>query len=727
MSTRPVNAALLGLALIAGVTPLAGTWGALIQGGLALALMQGAVLAVLGTGILARVARLRPSITVLVEFAVLTVGIAWFGSASGGIVGIPGLLAGGWAHLASSVAPVTPTVGSTMILCIAVGLIALVADLLVAGLNRPSLVLVPLLTLLLIPSASMKDHPAPIAGLPWFAWGLAIIWFTAQRRGSTGPRRLAARTAAAGTAALSACLALVIALVAAPRVPVPGPPEPTDSAIQMNDVSQDLKRQIRLGADTPALEYRSENGPQYLRLHSLPTFTGAGWHLTNSSWLTGPLPAPPGQDAPIETSRIDVTITGLRSEWLPAPYATVSTTAAGRWGYLPDSLSILAGDRGMTTAGMTYAVQARVPRPTEDQIRRAAAALPPDAALTTSVPSDITPELVQLSQQITRGESTPGGKALAILSYLKQPKFTYSLDALPGSGYDGLKDFLFRDNRGFCVQYAASMAILGRIAGLPTRMAVGFAPGKRTGDHYTVTMHDMHAWPEVYLGGYGWVAFEPTPSGNGAVITGEQPSAPSDSPRPTQSASSSETASASASPSETATPVNPEPTPERPMPVLVPLAALGVVGLAAVAATPWWIRRRRRTLRLAEGGNASDQALDAWAELRDTVRDYGRAWPPGSPRFAAEEIASWVPAGAAADGVRRLALATERAEFGGPGFPPQGDHWGGVVSSVAAALASQLPSRWARLRAVAWPASVTGQTRPRWRRPSGGSSSTTGS
>ena len=134
-----------------------------------------------------------------------------------------------------------------------------------------------------------------------------------------------------------------------------------------------------------------------------------------------------------------------------------------------------------------------------------------------------------------------------------------------------------------------------------------------------------------------------------------------------------------------------------------------------------------RTLRLAEGGNASDQALDAWAELRDTVRDYGRAWPPGSPRFAAEEIASWVPAGAAADGVRRLALATERAEFGGPGFPPQGDHWGGVVSSVAAALASQLPSRWARLRAVAWPASVTGQTRPRWRRPSGGSSSTTGS
>src|SRR5690606_38177270 len=61
-----------------------------------------------------------------------------------------------------------------------------------------------------------------------------------------------------------------------------------------------------------------------------------------------------------------------------------------------------------------------------------------------------------------------------------------------------------------------------RVLGIPSRIIVGFQPGER--QHGTdagrtvfeVTTHDLHAWPELFFEGLGWVAFEPTPS-RGAV------------------------------------------------------------------------------------------------------------------------------------------------------------------------------------------------------------------
>ena len=34
-----------------------------------------------------------------------------------------------------------------------------------------------------------------------------------------------------------------------------------------------------------------------------------------------------------------------------------------------------------------------------------------------------------------------------------------------------------------------------------------------SGDTWLVTTHDAHAWPELYFQGYGWLRFEPTPTG----------------------------------------------------------------------------------------------------------------------------------------------------------------------------------------------------------------------
>ena len=98
--------------------------------------------------------------------------------------------------------------------------------------------------------------------------------------------------------------------------------------------------------------------------------------------------------------------------------------------------------------------------------------------------------------------------------------FTYSTEPLPGSGYRALENFLLRDRRGYCEQFAASMAMMAREVGIPSRVAVGFLPGERVEDNtWEVSIRDMHAWPELYFAGYGWVRFEPTP----ASVTGTAP------------------------------------------------------------------------------------------------------------------------------------------------------------------------------------------------------------
>src|SRR5439155_21015223 len=90
-----------------------------------------------------------------------------------------------------------------------------------------------------------------------------------------------------------------------------------------------------------------------------------------------------------------------------------------------------------------------------------------------------------------------------------------SLDTRPGHSYDALRRLFGanpQDRVGYAEQYASAFAVLARSQGFPTRVAVGYLLRARElrGDTYTVTTADAHAWPEVAIAGYGWVAFEPT-------------------------------------------------------------------------------------------------------------------------------------------------------------------------------------------------------------------------
>ena len=126
--------------------------------------------------------------------------------------------------------------------------------------------------------------------------------------------------------------------------------------------------------------------------------------------------------------------------------------------------------------------------------------------------SEDTPGRVRaLATQITRDAGAAYDKVIAIEHYLRQ--FPYDLEVpVPPPGRDVVEFFLFDVQRGYCDYYASAFVVLSRAAGVPARLAVGYAMGAYDTARgcYEVTERDGHSWPEVYFTGVGWVPFEPT-------------------------------------------------------------------------------------------------------------------------------------------------------------------------------------------------------------------------
>ena len=90
-------------------------------------------------------------------------------------------------------------------------------------------------------------------------------------------------------------------------------------------------------------------------------------------------------------------------------------------------------------------------------------------------------------------------------------------------------------------------------------------------------------------------------------------------------------------------------------------AGIALVVLAILAA-PATIRVRRRSGRLNGSGPAEEQVEGAWAEIRDTVVDYGGSWPEGSPRVIGREVADRLEA-EESESMSRVATLVERSRY----------------------------------------------------------------
>lgn len=127
------------------------------------------------------------------------------------------------------------------------------------------------------------------------------------------------------------------------------------------------------------------------------------------------------------------------------------------------------------------------------------------------LPPDLPGRVKALAIELTASEPTPYDRARTIEEYLR--KFPYTLDVpRPPSDRDLVDYFLFDLKKGYCDYYASAMVVMARAAGIPARLAIGYASGTYNinSNRFVVTQADAHSWVEVYFPGIGWVPFEPT-------------------------------------------------------------------------------------------------------------------------------------------------------------------------------------------------------------------------
>lgn len=134
-----------------------------------------------------------------------------------------------------------------------------------------------------------------------------------------------------------------------------------------------------------------------------------------------------------------------------------------------------------------------------------------DRSRALKTPPNLSGRVENLALSFRESDSTTDRTVInAALDYLRAQGFKYTLE--PGVyGENGLEDFLLNRRLGFCEHFGAAFATLMRLAGVPSRVVVGYLGGEDTGRGYwRVRQCDAHAWTEVWLKDTGWTRIDPT-------------------------------------------------------------------------------------------------------------------------------------------------------------------------------------------------------------------------
>ncbi|WP_436787285.1 transglutaminaseTgpA domain-containing protein [Yinghuangia sp. YIM S10712] len=479
----------------------------------------------------------------------------------------------------------------------------------------------------------------------------------------------------------------------------------------------------------------------YLRIAALDNFDGNSWQPSEQALteVSRPLPTPQGLTSDIRREVVNTTVSvekNYRQGSLPLPYAASRVSVPGNWRYSHEGRLVL-GDDGQTVSGLDYTVESLDINPTDEQLR-AANAVAPDMDGYRYVPQSLREAFQPIVDEKTAGAGSMFDKAVMLQNWFTSSEFTYDTKVPKGNGASALEDFM-QHKTGYCEQFASAMAVMARMVGIPSRVAVGFVPGEPIGNNtYQVGSHDAHAWPELYFVGTGWVRFEPTPARGTSpgytetvpmpVVTSQAPTAaPTESsaaPTPAQSQACAGEACVSPTPSEAAAAGGGGGDSW----LSGVLIGVGVTALAAlVLAGPMLVRQRVRRRRLAAlsrdfavdsgGRDPGDAVLGAWQEVLDTARDVGiRAQESETPRQLTARLLDTVnaaPAGdaqqdahaaAAREALPRVALAAEQVMYA-PEAPQRTIGLAEDVRVVRAALLASV-SGGTRFRAAVLPASA---------------------
>ncbi|MFI5549087.1 DUF3488 and transglutaminase-like domain-containing protein [Streptomyces sp. NPDC051738] len=415
----------------------------------------------------------------------------------------------------------------------------------------------------------------------------------------------------------------------------------------------------------------SGTAPGNYRLAVLDRYDGTTW--TSGAGLTrtgGRVPAEKGADpGRTKTLQQRFTVRSLPGIWLPAADrpSSVRTPEGTSLSVDPDSGVLSTGEA--VPRGFTYSAASHLPGYDAERLRYAAAAddparvrLPALDAAGQPIPS--VRSFREIAERVTRGSTHPYERAVRLADWLRA---TYRFDpgALPGHTYRSLEFFLAQGGRGTSEQFAASYAVLARTVGLPTRVAVGFRPGTRTGSGtWQVRGRDVLAWPEVRFSGVGWVPFHPTPGetarGGSPAVSAKEPEDPRQADR--ESTEPAPPSTGPRTPGESSRAAGGTSGSGPPVWLVVPLALLLLATAYVLYAL--WLPYRRRGRRRGDP-DARRRVLGAWQQITEVLTEIGL---PATGAHTAQEVAAFGAERVGDAAGRRLpALATlvNEVEYGG--------------------------------------------------------------
>lgn len=427
-----------------------------------------------------------------------------------------------------------------------------------------------------------------------------------------------------------------------------------DGDIRVVNPITDLKRDLVQGPDTPLLRVTTDDPhPSYMRISVLNRFSDNEWSsgdrdVPTNNLADGEMPALQGVATTLNRTSYDYQVTAtdsFKSTWLPTQAPVSRVVAPGDWRYDTSSMDFIASTDGLDTSGLSWSMSGVQLKLDAESLAQATSS----SGLVSNDYTDLPPGMPSIvrnyANQVTREAPTRFEKAVALQKWFRETGgFTYSLDVAPGTGTDDLVAFLTEGNGGrvgYCEQFSSAFAVMARILGIPARVAVGFLQPQATGpDTWIYSAHDLHAWPELFFPGSGWVRFEPTPAIRGTDAPGYTTQ---NVPAPNPTGNPGNVRPSDALPSRgNSLGASPTPTPlaatstdsGSTFPWLPTLGALG--GLALVVTLlllPRGLRRRRRERRLLGGAEA------AWAELRASALDLAIPWPESrSPRETRDQL-----------------------------------------------------------------------------------------
>ncbi len=633
-------------------------------------------------------------------------------------------------------APTDP--GLVLIAAFGVGVVAVVVDTLAVGYRSAALAGGPLLLLYAVPLTVVRSGVPVLLFLFAAAGWLALMLAEGRERLSGWGRALGRRSKKEddpltytppdplgvvgrriGAAAM--CLALV--------VPVLMPWSGTSlfksggsgggsgqggggKVNQLSPIAQ-LGGWLQAKQETPLITYTTDDqSPEYLRVVTDDTFDGTTWRQAQQRPAESASQMPTlseGIDGPVVKTSIQ--IVGLSQDWLPVTYPGGSGIDGlrGSWSYDADTLDVFRTGNSNTT-DQEYTVTSRHIQPTVEELQDAPSPPADVLAKYTALPSGIPQLVLTRTRQVLAGAQTEYDKALALQQYFIDPKNGFRYTTTPDlPGNNPLVGFLTA-KQGFCQQFAGTYAVMARLAGLPTRLEIGFTPGgspDRTGRR-TITNRNAHAWPEVYFTGIGWVRFEPTASAPFGVAQPGYALAPGAKPIGSQGGGEhsgpnnrlqQDLDNGAASPvvnlPKEKTPGTTAEPGSFPWALVIVVAALVLLLVPTVART---VRRRRR-LRAVPPGLSADEARErvrlAWLEVAETSVDLREPWPLArTPRRTADWVATVglsTEAGAAA---YRLARAVERSRYARDGVDVlAGTDPAADARTICRALESTAPRR----------------------------------